>query len=211
MACTGSNGSFVRTLGLISIAAFVFAGFQYADEGWKRNLAKNGITIDTRSIPGSAYKEFRATMVAKTTLAKAVAVMEDIPGYTRWMKDCKEARELSKVSATSGLIYSLQATPWPIAEREAVVRYAFNRVKNPPVVRINIEAAPSALPVTPGRVRISRLRGYWNFQELAPGSVEVTYTLHSEPGGSLPAWAVAGMVAHLPYETLNKLRAQLEK
>lgn len=201
----------MRTLSLACIAVFSFAGFQYADEVWKRNLAKNGITIETRSIPGSAYKEFRATMVVKTSLAKAVAVMQDIPGYTRWMKDCKEARELSKVSATSGLIYSLQATPWPIAEREAVVRYAFSRVKNPPVVRIHIEAAAGVLPVTPGRVRISRLKGYWNFWEIVPGSVEITYTLHSEPGGSLPAWAVAGMVAHLPYETLNKLRAQLEK
>ncbi len=198
-------------LRIASVAVFLLFGVQYADEGWHSNLAKNAIAIDTRSIPGSAYKEFRATMVAKTTLAKAVAVMEDIPGYTRWMKDCKEARVLSKVSATSGVIYSLQATPWPIAEREAIVRYSFSREKNPPAVRIQIEAAPNAVPVTPGRVRISRLQGYWKFLEVAPGSLEITYVLHSEPGGSLPAWAVAGMVAHLPYETLSRLRAELEK
>lgn len=201
----------MRTLSLACIAFFALTGFQYADEGWKRNLAKNGITIDTRSVPGSAYKEFKATMVVKTDLSKAIAVMEDIPGYTRWMKDCKKARVLTKVSATSGVIYSLQATPWPIAEREAVVGYSFSKAKNPPAVRIHIEAAPNAVSVTPGRVRISRLKGHWNFLEIAPGSVEVTYTLHSEPGGSLPAWAIAGMVAHLPYETLSKLRVQLEK
>lgn len=200
----------MRTLGLACIAVFALSGLQHADEGWKRNLAKNGITIYTRSVAGSAYKEFRATMVVKSSLGKAIALMEDIPGYTRWMKDCKEARVLSKLSATSGVIYSLQATPWPIAEREAVVSYSFSRAKNPPAVRIQIEAAPNVVPVSPGRVRISRLKGYWNFAEVAEGSVEVTYTLHSEPGGSLPAWAVAGMVAHLPYETLNKLRAQLE-
>ena len=201
----------MRTVSLACIAVFTFSGFQYADEGWKRNLAKNGITIETRSIPGSAYKEFRATMVVKTSLARAVAVMEDIPGYTRWMKDCKEAKVLSKISASRGTIFSLQATPWPIAEREAVVTYSSTRGKNPPAVRIDIEAAPNALPITPGRVRISRLKGHWNFLEIAPGSLEVTYTLHSEPGGSLPAWAIAGMVAHLPYETLSKLRLQLEK
>lgn len=201
----------MRNLILAGVCLFTLSGAVISEDGWKRSLEKNSIAIETRSIPGSAYKEFRAKMVVNANLSKAIAIMEDIPGYTRWMKDCKEARVLSKASATSGVIYSLQATPWPIAEREAVVGYSFSRSKNPPALRIQIEAAPNAVPVTPGRVRISRLKGYWTFVEVAPGSVEVTYSMHSEPGGSLPAWAVAGMVAHLPYETLNQLRMRLEK
>ncbi|MFO1470832.1 MAG: START domain-containing protein [Turneriella sp.] len=200
----------MRNLLLAGLSIFAFTGRVISEDGWKRGLEKNGIMIETRSIPGSAYKEFKARMVVKAKLSKAISIMEDIPGYTGWMKDCKEARVLSKASATSGVIYSLQATPWPIAEREAVVGYSFSRSKNPPALRIQIEAAPNAVPVTPGRVRISRLKGHWTFVEVAPGSVEVTYMLHSEPGGSLPAWAIAGMVAHLPYETLSKLRARLE-
>jgi hypothetical protein len=43
--------------------------------------------------------------------------MRDIPRYTRWMKDCKEAREVQKISATSGIVYSLQTH---IALRESL-------------------------------------------------------------------------------------------
>lgn len=195
---------------LACIAFLAFASFQYGNYAWKKALSKNGITIETRAVSGSDYKEFKATMIAKTTLKKAIAVMEDIPGYAGWMKDCKEARQLTKLSATSGIIYSLQSTPWPIAAREAVVQYSYRKTTKPAIVWIAIEAAPNTLPFKPGHVRISQLKGYWKFFETVPGSVEITYSLHSEPGGNLPAWAVSGMVAHLPYETLSKLRDRLE-
>jgi hypothetical protein len=43
------------------------------------------------------------------------------------------------------------------------------------------------------------------------GELDVTYSMHSEPGGSLPSWGAAGMVAHLPYETMKKLKTELER
>lgn len=76
---------------------------------------------------------------------------------------------------------------------------------------VHLAAAPDALPATPGKVRISRLKGYWRFREIERDRTEVIYSMHSEPGGSLPGWAAAGMVAHLPYETLNMLREHLER
>lgn len=194
--------------------AFLFAAVSlsaaFGDSAWQRKTEKDGIVIETRTVPGSDFREFRASMRAKTSLEKAVAVMEDIPGYTGWMKDCKEARRIKQLSAGTGIIYSLQDTPWPIAPREAVVKYSFNRTGNPPAIVIALEAAPDALPLNSGRVRISRLRGYWKFFQTGPDSVEIVYSLHSEPGGNLPGWAVAAMVAHLPFETLRKLRDRLE-
>lgn len=177
---------------------------------WERKLNRDGISVDVRAVAGSDFKEFRARMRVKSNLAKATLVMRDIPGYTRWMKDCKEAREVQKISASSGIVYSLQATPWPIAEREAVVRYDYRRSEKPATLYIAISAEPTAVSQHGGRVRIPKLKGYWSYVEI-DGELEVTYSMHSEPGGSLPGWAAAGMVAHLPYETMKKLKAELER
>ncbi|MFZ5629578.1 MAG: START domain-containing protein [Spirochaetota bacterium] len=177
---------------------------------WERKLNRDGISVEVRAVAGSDFKEFRARMRVKSNLAKATHVMRDIPGYTRWMKDCKEAREVQKISASSGIVYSLQATPWPIAEREAVVRYDYRRSEKPATLYIAISAEPTAVPQHAGRVRIPKLKGYWSYVEI-DGELEVTYSMHSEPGGSLPGWAAAGMVAHLPYETMKKLKAELER
>ncbi|GAB4437009.1 MAG: hypothetical protein OHK0011_20080 [Turneriella sp.] len=66
------------------------------------------------------------------------------------------------------------------------------------------------MPQKNGRVRIPKLKGYWSYIEM-DGELEVTYSMHSEPGGSLPGWAAAGMVAHLPSETMKKLKVELER
>ncbi|HNL11013.1 MAG TPA: START domain-containing protein [Turneriella sp.] len=182
-----------------------------ADSPWERKLHRDGIVVDVRSVADSDFKEFKARMRVKSTLVKATEIMRDIPGYTRWMKDCKEAREVQKISASSGIVYSLQAAPWPITEREAVVRYDYRRSSTPAALYITIAAEPNALPQKSGRVRIPRLKGYWSYVEISAGELEVTYSMHSEPGGSLPGWAAAGMVAHLPYETMKRLKAELER
>lgn len=193
---------------LFSLALALWQSQVFSDAAWHAGLNKNGIRIETRAVSGSAYKQFRATMLVRADIARAIAVMEDFAGYVKWMKDCKTARHLRRLSATAGIVYTLQATPWPIAEREAVVRYDFARA--PGRVRIELAAAPDALPENSGKVRISKLSGYWTFTEKEAGHMEVVYSLHSEPGGNLPSWAAAGMVEHLPYETLLKLRKVLE-
>lgn len=195
---------------IFAIGLLASTGFFSADPDWKTSVVKEGITIETRPVSGSAYKEFRARMVLKSTLEKANQVMQDIPGYTRWMKDCKEARRIAQLSPTSGIIYSLQSAPWPIAPREAVVKYTYRKSATPASFEIFLEAAPDALPLNSGHVRIARLNGYWKFSQISAQSIEVVYGLHSEPGGYLPDWAVSAMVAHLPFETLNKLRSRLE-
>jgi hypothetical protein len=93
---------------------------------WERKLNRDGITVDTRSVEGSDFKEFRARMRVKSTLAKATEAAE-----------------------------------------------------------------PNALPQKSGRVRIQRLKGYWSYVEISPGELDVTYSMHSEPGGNLPSWAAA--------------------
>jgi Xaa-Pro aminopeptidase len=74
---------------------------------WERKLSRDGISVDVRAVAGSDFKEFRARMRVKSNLAKATALMRDIPRYTRWMKDCKEAREVQKISAVCILLATL--------------------------------------------------------------------------------------------------------
>lgn len=181
-----------------------------AEALWHKNLERDGITIETRHVAGSKFKEFKATMTVSSSLATARRVMNDIENYTRWMKDCKESRRARILGRNSGIVYSVQSAPWPIADREAVVRYEYRESAKPSTLSISIAADPDALPRDSGRVRIEKLSGYWKFTDLGLGRMEVIYSLHSEPGGNLPAWAIAGMVAHLPFETLRKLRMQLE-
>ena len=50
---------------------------------WEKAKEKNGITIYTRKIEGSDFKEFKAVMCVKTSLAGLVALFEDIESHPR--------------------------------------------------------------------------------------------------------------------------------
>ncbi|MGH8352275.1 MAG: START domain-containing protein, partial [Pseudomonas sp.] len=55
------------------------------------------------------------------------------------------------------------------------------------------------------------VEGLWKLVPMGGGEVEVTYQVHSEPGGSVPSWLANSFVVDAPYNTLAALRARAEK
>jgi len=51
----------------------------------------------------------------------------------------------------------------------------------------------------------------WIFENLDTKKTKVTYQMHAEPGGSLPAWLINSSVVDPPYKTLINLKAYTEK
>ena len=47
-------------------------------------------------------------------------------------------------------------------------------------------------PPARGVVRLSTLRGLWSVTPAADGGCDVVYSIHSEPGGNIPAFLVRG-------------------
>lgn len=66
------------------------------------------------------------------------------------------------------------------------------------------------LPLQQGFVRVSKVEGFWN---LTPreDEIEVVYQVHSEPGGSVPAWLANSFVVDAPFNTLQGLRQLAEQ
>ena len=57
---------------------------------------------------------------------------------------------------------------------------------------------------------MSKVEGFWS---LTPreGEIEVIYEVHSEPGGSVPAWLANSFVVDAPFNTLQGLRQLAEQ
>jgi hypothetical protein len=65
------------------------------------------------------------------------------------------------------------------------------------------------LPLQQGFVRVSRVKGFWQLKPYE-GGVEVVYQVHSDPGGSVPAWLANSFVVDAPFNTLINLRKLAE-
>ena len=74
-----------------------------------------------------------------------------------------------------------------------------------------LDGQPQYLPLDKDHTRVASLQGFWRFVPQGDGKVEVTYQVHTEPGGSVPSWLANSFVVDAPFNTLSGLRTLAEK
>lgn len=176
---------------------------------WQLDRREAGIDVYTRSVRGSPIKAFRGTTEIARGVDGVLALLGDADGYVRWFPSCSESRLLSR-NGSESYRYTVLEMPWPVADRDQVLRAVARRSPGTGVVEIDLFAAPDELPETPGRVRVRRARGHWRLEPVGAGRTRVTFDMHLEPGGDLPHWLVNRRVVETPFEALGNLRAALE-
>ena len=79
------------------------------------------------------------------------------------------------------------------------------------VVTINGPAVPGFVPEKEGIVRVNNSTGKWVITPLAQNQIKVEYTIHVDPGGTLPAWLVNMFATQAPMQMFKNLKEQLKK
>ena len=178
-------------------------------DAWQLNSTADGITVYTRSVDNSKYNAFKGTIKVESTLAGIVQLLDD--AYSRchsWMKRCILRRKLAQQGPLS-IYYSATQMPWPLKNRDTIVQARFFQDPATKAITIDLLGLPSYLEVSADFERIAALSGRWQLIPIADGRVNVTYTLHVDPGGNIPALAYNPLVARQPRVALGKLREVL--
>lgn len=173
-------------------------------EDWKLRKEENGIRVLTRPQPGSDFAAVRAEMVLQNvSLAALTALIEDPSACSLLESRCAEARVLERTSAQEMLLYRHNDMPFPIKDRDMVLRVI--TVQNPETlqVAITLVSEDGILPENPRRVRLPSAASAWYFTPLGEGRVEVVSEGHIDPGASLPAWALNRFLVDAPFATME--------
>lgn len=173
---------------------------------WELAQDKNGIRVYTRSVDRSSFKEYRAVMNVNTSLSSLIALVDDISSCPDWIHTCEEGRLLKRVSPEETYTYTINKAPWPVKDRDAVVRNAFTHDPENQSVTITITGVPDYIPGEKGLVRVKMIQGYWRFTPVENNMVQVVYQVHNDPGGNLPSWLVNSVVVSQPYNTLLNMK-----
>ncbi len=185
----------------------VFPGFAGA---WEVAQDKDGITVYTRVVQGCSFKEYKAVTQVDATLASLVALVADITACPEWIYTCKSGRLLDRISPTETFTYTVNEAPWPVSDRDAVVRNVLTFEPRDRSVTITITGVPDYIPPVKGRVRVKMIQGCWRFTQIAENRVQVVYQVLNDPGGNLPSWLVNSVVVSQPYHTLMNLIKMLK-
>ena len=198
--------SFKRVV-LLCAAGVMFVPAVQA-ENWQVAKDEQGIKVSLSEVAGSRYKAYRGVTLIKAPLARVKALQEDVAGACAWIHECR-SQKLLKHEGDQSWTYTQFNTPWPVTPRDSVLRVTTVQEADGSLIR-NLAGESGYLPEEKGFVRVSQVEGYW---KLAPkgDATEVTYQVHTEPGGSVPSWLANKFVVDAPFNTLKGLKERAEQ
>lgn len=179
-------------------------------QSWELRESKNGVVVYTRSVEGSDVEEFKAETTIKTNLGSLLNILEDFKNYPTWAYKCPYAERIKKVSTSEGYAYNVLEMSWPVSDRDVVVHYVITQNPQTKVVLLKLNAVDGFVP-DKGNVRITYLKGFYEFVPQPDGTVHIIYQVHSDPAGYVPSSIVNAFVYEAPYYTLLNLKSKVEK
>lgn len=197
----------------VLLAACVQGAFAADMAGWRLVSDKNGIQVYMKHDADARIKTFRGVTRFKVdNLHSMSAVLNDTPNMPRWMHFISHAKEIRRSDYLNREYQFLTTLPWPLADREAVVKLLVRQDPASKGVIVHVINAPTLLPPNNDYIRFPQMTGLFSF--LPTGNaheVEVTYELVLDPGGYIPAWIANIVLKDTPYFTLERLRRVVER
>jgi len=182
-----------------------------AQSDWKLSADKEGIKVYTSIVPDSKIKAVKVECDLNATPSQLVAVVMDINTAPDWVYHVKSAKMVKQVSPSELYYYSEVSLPWPAANRDFVAHLTVSKDPATKIITIDGPAVPGYVPVKKGIVRIANSSGKWVITPIGANQVHVQYSIHVDPGGSLPAWLVNIFATDAPLKIFENLRVQLQK
>jgi hypothetical protein len=181
----------------------------FAQENWILSKDKDGIKVYTKTETGSCYKSFKAEMLGNCTIEDVVKILKNVNGFKVWIADSKEVK-LLKMEENDQYHYIETSLPWPFKSRDMVYHFQYTRI-NSNQLKVIITGIPEYIKARNDITRMKNANGFWLLTSVDSNKTIITYQLHVEPGGSIPAWLANVSVIDMPFSTLTGLRNVLMK
>jgi len=196
------------TLLLLLTANTVFA---QNDEGWVLKHSDNGVKIYTRKVPNSKINAIKVECHFDVPASRLVAVLMDVKNSEDWLYHTSSNYIIKQISLSELYYYSIVEVPWPVSNRDFIAHIKVSQDAVTKVITVDAPCIPDMVPRKAGIVRVADSKGKWVLTPVGKDKVKVLYTLHADPGGSIPAWLSNMFATKGPTESFQKLKLQLQK
>lgn len=198
-------------LKLVLLSFFInFSCHAQATSAWVLAKEKKGITVYTRTLANSNYKEFKAEVNISANLTDVLHFIKDPKRCPAWQYKC-----IYKLQLSEGYIYKLSNLPWPLNDRYTVMQSdeSFNtktkihtlNLKN---IRRDLlaEKIKTQLPAEGNTVQMRTSDGYWKFDVSDAPNIHITHQMHGDPAGIIPAGLANLGVINAAFVSLSNLK-----
>jgi hypothetical protein len=193
----------------IAIIVLLLTFSASAQENWNLVKEEAGIKVYTKTESGSKYKAFKAEMQVSCKIENIVEVLKNTNSVNNWVVNCKGVK-LLKTEDIDQYYYIETSLPFPFENRDMVYRFQYIEI-NSEQFKVIVTGIPEYIQPKEGIVRMVKANGYWLLTSIDTDKTVLTYQMHVEPGGLIPAWLVNPFIKNVPFSTFKGLRNIVQK
>ena len=201
----------MRVVALVALLAWLlpFTVSAYED-GWAVIGREDNVVISRRAIPGHALPAFRGKGPIDGNVADVLKLLRNVPSINQWAYGVSRAQLLKQVSTDVDLIYLFSHTPWPMRDRDMVVRRTIETIQSDHEYRISLRCERGVRPVREGVVRVNECESEFRLRRLDAHTTEVDYWASLDPG-KLPNWTSSWLARTVPSRTLAAIQRRASR
>jgi hypothetical protein len=180
-----------------------------AQREWTLKKDADSVKVYTSHTEESAFKSIKAIFTVNTTMSQLASMVWNVERYDEWQYNTIVCKTLKKINEHEMIYYAEIEAPWPITNRDMVVRLKVSQNDSTKVLTIDTVSEPAFIPEDEDLVRVPMSKAQWIVAPAGENKVSVEYTIQIDPGGSVPAWMVNMVCVEAPYESFTKLRSKI--
>jgi hypothetical protein len=200
-------------LALTGVVVAVLTGSSaLAGDSWTPLGTTDGVQVSRKEVSGSDILAFKGTTVTDIPIGQVMAVFLEPKERKHWVDRFAE-HETFDIAVDTETYRIRFALPFPISDRDYVLRAVGKRDKEKGVYTVNIKSVnqPSA-PANDCCVRAQVYGTYYRFETVDGGKgTRMTVEVHTDPKGLLPVWLVNMIQEDWPSKTLSSLIARAKE
>jgi START domain len=186
-----------------------FLSFSQSDCDLKRD--KDGIKVYTCKSDSSNFRSLVAEFDLKNTSLKTLEdFLWDVDNYVNWQYNMLEASLIKEITDNDMIYRSEIDAPWPVENRELLVKFSVIRNPVPDEVMFLINSIAYDYQVRENVVRVPYSSASWQVKKDG-NSLHIKYMMNIDPGGYVPSWLVNLAMAEGPYVSFRNLKKMIEK
>jgi len=178
-----------------------------AVSGWVFKDEKDNVKVYYRKT--ADIYELKMTTSIHTSLSGFIKLFAEVENYPLWGYNITEAKTLKKISDTEVYYYSRIDFPWPLSDRDVIMHTHLEQNLKTKTVVSKSTSVYDFIAVKKDVVRMPITRTTWTMTPGKNGWLYIEYYLYSDPGGSIPDWAVNMALDLGPRESIKGIRRLL--
>jgi hypothetical protein len=197
----------------VTLLVASFAGVALAEEsrsGWQRLFEEEGVLVSTRAEPGIDLPSMRGESTIKGEPLHLLAILLDDARSTEWAKGADETQVLRNIDRRTQLIYAHSRQPWPVKDRDLVMKRTVDVLKPGRDYRVHLVCVPEGPAQIDNVIRVQRCETSFELHAVDATHTRIDYRVHADPGGHIPTWMVRRASRSIPADTLRALAKQVE-